>query len=577
MAIYIPSSNKKDPKTFSTQAANAGTGSSAKKFSINSITAYVNGKDATYNAKETNPSSNINSVFIKGAPETLAEIKKFLATDLGKSLADMDGNGKIDDNEMDVFIKMKLAKSDSSLSVEDVKAYVENAKNGASMTNLAGNPFSAPPTQSVWGANPRDYGPQFTGGVAGGVAAGGFAQAMSRPSSVGTNPPPVAQNPNSEQNLATQKTKLEGEIAKKKEDITNINNGSAEQVKSASEAVTTSKEKMDEAVKNDTKVSEENKKAFDANNKEIANNDKALSDNASETAKTESSISQTEGAISTLENSLSTLAKPSGLEKDKEKDAKIQQRRGELETQIKDKKSELDTLKKKKEELVSKKKELDTTKGQLDKTKSELQEKINNSCSPETKQAIEDYNKSKENVEKVKAESLKTAQSELDVKVKELNEVDKKLQGAKDKTASSASGGDLIATARKYLGYSEANGGDKLFTHGRTEAWCADFVTHVAKETYGKDLPRGFGSSSVSDLQDWGKQNNRIVGFNNVNAGDVMIQKNNGASHTGYVTAVDSDGTIHTIEGNTADQVAERTYSPGSRGYNKISSFVRLV
>lgn len=134
----------------------------------------------------------------------------------------------------------------------------------------------------------------------------------------------------------------------------------------------------------------------------------------------------------------------------------------------------------------------------------------------------------------------------------------------------------VIADARKYLGYNEGDNSYKKFTNGRTEAWCADFVTYVAKETYGDKLPKGFGSASVSNLYQWGKDNGKTVGFDRVKAGDVMIQKSNGASHTGYVTAVDKDGTIHTIEGNTSDQVAERTYKPGSSGYNKITCFISL-
>ena len=54
-----------------------------------------------------------------------------------------------------------------------------------------------------------------------------------------------------------------------------------------------------------------------------------------------------------------------------------------------------------------------------------------------------------------------------------------------------------------------------------------------------------------------------------------MIQKN-GASHTGIVESVDSDGTIHTIEGNASNQVKRCTYKPGSRGYNTISGYVKM-
>ena len=43
--------------------------------------------------------------------------------------------------------------------------------------------------------------------------------------------------------------------------------------------------------------------------------------------------------------------------------------------------------------------------------------------------------------------------------------------------------------------------------------------------------------------------------------------------HIGVVESVDPDGTIHTIEGNSSDQVSERTYAPGVRpaiGYVRL-------
>lgn len=141
----------------------------------------------------------------------------------------------------------------------------------------------------------------------------------------------------------------------------------------------------------------------------------------------------------------------------------------------------------------------------------------------------------------------------------------------------SNSGSAIVDTAMKYLGYKESNGSYLKFTQGRVEAWCADFVTYVVKETLGSDTPAGFGSAAVSGLRDWGKANGRYISrsqWSQVKPGDIMIQKENGASHTGIVTKVDPDGTIHTIEGNTSDMVAERTYKPGSSGYNKISGFV---
>ncbi|MFQ8626030.1 MAG: hypothetical protein ACLSA2_05955 [Candidatus Gastranaerophilaceae bacterium] len=72
-------------------------------------------------------------------------------------------------------------------------------------------------------------------------------------------------------------------------------------------------------------------------------------------------------------------------------------------------------------------------------------------------------------------------------------------------------GKDIVSNAKQYIGFNEADNSYKLFTQGRNEAWCADFVTHVVKEAYkknGKSIPSGFGSSSVEGLRQWGKNNN---------------------------------------------------------------------
>lgn len=149
-------------------------------------------------------------------------------------------------------------------------------------------------------------------------------------------------------------------------------------------------------------------------------------------------------------------------------------------------------------------------------------------------------------------------------------------------------GKSIISTAAKYLGFNEANGSYKKFTNGRTEAWCADFVTYVIKETFrlaGKVLPSGFGSPSVSVLMEWGKKAGRWIqtaGKSNkasiiksqVKPGDIIIFKSSGASHTGIVERIDANGKIHTIEGNTSDKVARRSYSPDKA---TITGFIKMA
>lgn len=128
-------------------------------------------------------------------------------------------------------------------------------------------------------------------------------------------------------------------------------------------------------------------------------------------------------------------------------------------------------------------------------------------------------------------------------------------------------GQSMVAKARSFLGYNERNGSYKLFTQGRTEAWCADFVSYVARQC-GKT---GFNFPSVQGILNWGKRNNRFS--TTAKVGDAIIFKGAGASHTGIVTRV-ANGRVYTIEGNTSDKVAERSYSLSNR---KITGFVTIA
>lgn len=130
----------------------------------------------------------------------------------------------------------------------------------------------------------------------------------------------------------------------------------------------------------------------------------------------------------------------------------------------------------------------------------------------------------------------------------------------------------IINGARKYLGYKESDNSYKKFTNGRTEAWCADFATYVAREC-GANIPH---FSGVSQILSWGQQNKRFS--TSAKPGDLIIFKgknSNGkqVSHTGIVTKVEN-GKVYTIEGNTSDKVAERSYSLSD---SRITGYVSVA
>ncbi len=147
----------------------------------------------------------------------------------------------------------------------------------------------------------------------------------------------------------------------------------------------------------------------------------------------------------------------------------------------------------------------------------------------------------------------------------------------------------FVKNAEKYLGYKESDGSYRKFSNSKE--WCADFVTYVVKETYkdkGLKAPDGFGNHRVEILRQWGIDNDKYLKISdkkdkakiiaeNVKPGNILILRENDASHTGFVTKVNSDGSFDTIEGNVTsngdDRVIKRHYSANEAD---LSGFVQL-
>ena len=163
------------------------------------------------------------------------------------------------------------------------------------------------------------------------------------------------------------------------------------------------------------------------------------------------------------------------------------------------------------------------------------------------------------------------------------------------KRVGSSIGETAALTAQKYLGYKESNGSYKLFTGGKPRAWCADFVTYVVNESYrnmGKSVPRGFGSSSVYELREWGKKNNSYVHIDKQNnkkellkqyvkVGDIAIYGTNKSetAHTGIITSINYEtGEITAINGNSKEgDVSTRTYNVYRDKYGNKDIYLKGV
>ncbi len=156
------------------------------------------------------------------------------------------------------------------------------------------------------------------------------------------------------------------------------------------------------------------------------------------------------------------------------------------------------------------------------------------------------------------------------------------LLGLPSTTTGASPGLAAIEAARTQVGQSEMPPGSNespRITEYRSAVqgavvgpWCADFASWCAAQAGTPLGENGEGFQSVSALWSWAESSGRAVPATSgtPEAGDLIVW---GGEHVGLVESVDPDGTIHTIEGNSSDEVAQRTYPPGSSG---ATGYVRL-
>jgi hypothetical protein len=103
--------------------------------------------------------------------------------------------------------------------------------------------------------------------------------------------------------------------------------------------------------------------------------------------------------------------------------------------------------------------------------------------------------------------------------------------------------------------------------------WCAYFVSWAARNAGAPLGEAGQGFGSVSAVASWAQRTGRwtpAASGQPPQPGDLVAW---GGQHIGIVEAVDPDGTIHTIEGNSSNMVTRRTHDASGDG---ATGYVRL-
>jgi hypothetical protein len=101
--------------------------------------------------------------------------------------------------------------------------------------------------------------------------------------------------------------------------------------------------------------------------------------------------------------------------------------------------------------------------------------------------------------------------------------------------------------------------------------WCAYFTSWAAREAGVPLGDAGQGFGRVDDVWAWAERSGKAIpaGGGQPQPGDLIVWD----EHIGIVESVAADGKISTIEGNSSDSVARRTY--GSDGGGAVG-YVRL-
>ncbi len=265
-------------------------------------------------------------------------------------------------------------------------------------------------------------------------------------------------------------------------------------------------------------------------------------------------------------------------------DEQIQQSQEELEGL----KEELEESKEKLEELQAEKEELDL---ELQQAQEELEQVEQQAVSshPEVEEYKRKYDEARqETIDKTKIfdENIEKAQQELDKAKDYVREVEVAIAKSqaqddiKENYSNQPQGDELVDFASKFEGYSEKDVESVCGYNLPDGLWCAAFCKFALKETYGDNLPDWYTNCNYNSCSEVlaaaNKNDSAFTDGTKAQAGDLIIfnTKRGQARHIGIVTAVNADGTVETIEGNSSNKVSRRTYKLNT---SRINSFVRVA
>jgi len=147
--------------------------------------------------------------------------------------------------------------------------------------------------------------------------------------------------------------------------------------------------------------------------------------------------------------------------------------------------------------------------------------------------------------------------------------------------AGTGAGQGMLAAVRGEVGQAEmppgSNDSPRIAQYRQATAgagvgpWCAYFVSWAARQAGAPLGDAGQGFGRVDDVWAWAERSGKamLAATAQPQPGDLVVWD----EHIGIVESVAGDGSVRTIEGNSSDSVARRTYGRdggGAIGYVRI-------
>ena len=546
-------------------------------------------------ANDNKTSSDNGSINMKAfkqllsADEEADEIIAEYGYDKFFELFDKDNDGKITEDEIKEIDDTKSSLSD--FTVDEIKELINGGKESdEEETELspeliqklkdafANQTESQPQTQT---ASPV----QSTGstGSSGGVSGTGSTGGTSSTGSTSSNSQAAAETPdemNMEQ-LKAEQTEKQTAVDNASNEVAKVQSGENAEVQAAIEDRDAKEEAYEKALEEDDQVSEELKERQKENQEKITEKEEQISEKEQAITEAENEIYNLDNEITNLNSKLSAYEAslsqiPAKTEDNESQHADIDAKKAELEGLISDTKSQIESKEEDKAETEDKKaqdeddlEEYNKELKDLEEERDEIEQEILDTCSPETKQKLQEFQEARENVETVKAEQLELAQNNLEQARQELDEVNASINELESMQLQlehrvGSEGEDVVAFAQNLDGLSASEMKQIMQAAGcqfDDGAWCADFVTYVTKQVYGNDeTPFDFANSCSNTaycptIENWASEKGILTtDSSQVQPGDFILYTRNGrAGHIGIVTEVNADGSVDTIEGNTSD------------------------